>query len=117
MEKKFLKLWQFKKFKMTITAFFFFFALSLLILILKWQSFPPEVPLNYSLPWGEEQLTTSLQLLILPLSSSFTFVLNFFLASIFLEEEPWLCRILILTSTVFSFLSMLGLIKIVFLIT
>jgi len=117
MKEKFLKLWQFKKFKMAIRAFVVFFIVSLLIIILKWKKLPPEVPLFYSLPWGEEQLADPLQLLILPFSSLVAFTLNFFLASIFLEKEPWLCRILILTSTVFSFLSMLTLIKIIFLIT
>lgn len=117
MKEKILKLWQFKKFKMTIRAFLAFFTLSLLILILKWPSLPPEVPLYYSFPWGEEQIATPFELLILPLFSFLIFILNFFLASMFLEKEPWLTRILILTSTIFSFLSMLTLIKIIFLIT
>jgi len=117
MKEKFLRLWQFKKFKMAIRAFLLFFTLSLLIIILKWPSLPPEVPLFYSLPWGEEQLATPFELLLLPITSLVAFVLNFFFASIFLEKEPWLCRILILTSTIFSFLSMFTLIKIVFLIT
>lgn len=103
--------------KWALRIFFLFFLLSLLTLLLKWQRLPPEVPLYYSLPWGEEVLATPLDLLILPLSSLFVFILNFSLASFLLEKEPWLSRILILTSTIFSFLSMFTLIKIVFLIT
>lgn len=103
--------------KWALRIFLFFFTGSLLILLIKWRELPPEVPLYYSLPWGEEQLTTPFNLLILPLVSFFVFILNFFLASILLEKEPWLCRILILTATIFSFLSTLALIKIIFLIT
>jgi len=117
MREKILQLWRVEKFKIATRVFLVFFTLSLLILILKWQNLPLEVPLYYSLPWGEAQLATPFDLLILPLVSFFVFILNFFLASILLEKEPWLCRILILTSTIFSFLSMFTLVKIIFLIT
>lgn len=118
MKEKISKLLKVEKFKMATRACLFFFTLSLLILILKWPNLPPELPLYYSLPWGEEQLVNPLGLLILPLSSFFIFILNFSLASLFLgKKEPWLTRILILTATIFSFLSTWALIKIIFLIT
>lgn len=117
MKEKVLKLLRVKQLKTAMRVFLFFFTLSLIMLIIKWQKLPPEIPLYYSLPWGEEQLTTPSGLLVLPLSSFFVFFLNFYLASIFLEKEPLLCRILILTGTVFSFLSTLTLIKIILLIT
>lgn len=117
MKKKILKLWRFEKFKIATRTFLLFFIVSILIIVFKWQKLPSEVPLYYSLPWGEEQLVTPLSLFILPLTSFFVFIFNFFLASIFLEKEPWLCRVLILTGIIFSFLSMFTLIKIIFLIT
>ena len=117
MKSKIKLLLRYRSSKWGLRIFLLFFTFSLGMLFLKWQNLPPEVPLYYSLPWGEEQLTTPFSLLILPLSSFFIFLLNFFLASIFLEKEPWLLRILILTATIFSFLSTLALIKIIFLIT
>lgn len=117
MKKRILKLWRVEKFKLAIRAFFASFFLSAFALVFRWQRLPPEVPLYYCLPWGEAQLATPLDLLILPLTSLFVFVFNFFLASVFLEKEPWLSRVLILTSTIFSFLAMFTLIKIIFLIT
>lgn len=117
MKEKISKFLKVKKIKIATRAFLALFTLSLLILTLKWKGLPPEVPLYYSLPWGERQLTTPFNLLILPLASFFVFVLNFFVASILLEKEPWLARILILAGAFFSFLSTLTLIKIIFLIT
>jgi len=116
-KEKIFKVWRFEKFKTAIRACVFFLIASVLTLIFKWPKLPPELPLYYSLPWGEEQLATPIQLLILPFISLSVFFLNFFLASILLEKAPWLCRILILISTIFAFLSMVTLIKIVFLIS
>lgn len=117
MKENILKIWKVKKFKLAVKTFLVFFISSLIIIILKFPSLPPEVPLYYSLPWGEEQLTSPLNLTILPLSSLFAFLINFYLAGVFFEEEPWLSRLLILTGTAFSFLSLFTLIKIIFLIT
>lgn len=117
MKEKILRLWQFEKFKIVTRIFLLFFALSTLVLIFKWPQLPPEVPLYYSLPWGEEQLTSPYALLILPLSCLLVFLLNSFLTSLLLEKEPWLCRILLFTGVIFSFLSTVALIKIIFLIT
>lgn len=90
--------------------------ISFLVLILKWSNLPPEVPFFYSLPWGERQLTSPASLLILPLAMILVFVLNLSLAGLFLEKEFWLCRILMLSTSLFFFLAMFTLLKIIFLI-
>lgn len=43
---------------------------------LKWKDLPPQVPLFYSLPRGEEQLAYPFVLLLLPGSSAVLFVLH-----------------------------------------
>lgn len=42
-------------------------VIGFLIIVLSWSRLPPEVPLFYSLPWGENQLADQIWLLVLPL--------------------------------------------------
>ena len=43
----------------------FWFA-QVLTLLSSWRYLPPQLPLFYSRPWGEEQLTSPVEMLILP---------------------------------------------------
>lgn len=54
-------------------------ALSLfltLIILVFFKNLPPKLPLFYSLPWGERQLATHLQLLIIPALMSIISLIN-----------------------------------------
>jgi len=80
-----------------------------------WRKFPPEVPLFYSRPWGEEILTSSLSLLFLPLMIVLVSLLNLFLV-LLLQQNRLLVVILTTTSVLFAFLVFWTLIRIIELI-
>lgn len=88
-------------------GFFVFFA----------DRLPPEVPLFYSQPWGQEQLALSWQLVILPFSALLFFIFNMLLASKLYSQHLLLAQILVWSSTVFFLLTTITLIKIIVLIT
>jgi hypothetical protein len=54
----------------------FIISLSLLLIVFKFRQLPPQVPLFYSLAWGEKQLASSLLLLLLPFFSLVVLLLN-----------------------------------------
>jgi hypothetical protein len=74
---------------------------------------PPEVPLFYSLPWGEDRLVTPIWLWALPAVSGIFLVIN--LAGSHLLNEIVLTRILSSTSFLISLLALVTLIKIILL--
>lgn len=93
---------------------FLFFSFSLFIFTLK--RLPPEIPLFYSLPWGEEQLAPSIALLLLPLGILLIAFLNSFLIMASLSKYFLAAKILIWITVCLIFLTGINLIKIVFLI-
>lgn len=92
---------------------FFTFA----FLVFTWKRLPPELPLFYSLPWGEEQLGKPSFLLILPIGSLLMGMVNFSLAVFSFERQPMLAKILVWATSLLTFLASLTLIKIILLIT
>jgi len=98
--------------------------LSLLIIVFSFSFFifnfsklPPEVPLFYSRPWGEEQLALNWQLAILPALSLIIFLVDLILAAKLYSQESLLAQILVWSSTIFSLLTTITLVKIITLIT
>jgi len=73
---------------------------------------PPQVPLFYSRPWGERQLVSPLTLLFLPSLSLAVLIINI-LISRFLMAYPFLINALFWGGALFSFLSLIDLIKII----
>lgn len=83
--------------------------------LLFWQNLPPQVPLFYSRPWGEEQLGQP-HLLALPLLLGIVFLgLNSFLSYI-VPENSFLKRVLILGGLMSCLLASIALIRIVLLV-
>lgn len=91
--------------------------ISLLVLVVAWRFLPPEVPLFYSLPYGQSELAGRLFLWLLPAASLLIFFLNFQLAIKFFSEEKLLAQIALLTTSIVSLFSSVTLIKIIFLAT
>lgn len=89
---------------------------SLLALFIFWRKLPPQIPLYYSSPWGEEQLAQTFFILILPLSSLAFGLVNLFLAVFFFDKQPLASKILSLAAVVYVLLSSLALVKIIFLV-
>lgn len=90
---------------------------SLILLLLKWRDLPSEVPLFYSLPWGEEQIGQSSFLFFLPLSSLILGVINFPLALFSFDRHPLASKILVWITTSLTLLTTITLVKIIFLVT
>jgi len=89
----------------------------ILLILFFWQKLPPEIPLFYSRPWGKEQLTTPFGLFILP-SLSLTIILIHSAFIYFIpKEEKFISKILDVSTTVFNFLCLVTLTKIILLIT
>ena len=87
-----------------------------IVLLLKVQTLPLQVPLFYSLPWGEQQLTKASMLWILPLSSFLCFMLNIHLGMLFWAKERLLSIILAWSNVLITVIASLALIKIILLI-
>ena len=94
----------------------FFIAGQIGLLAWKFIQLPPQVPLYYSLPWGQSQLTNASYLFLLPtISIVILFIDNLFAVSFF-KNQPLLSRFSIITSLLASFFSLYTLINIIFLI-
>lgn len=76
-----------------------------------WRFLPTKLALFYSRPWGEEQLTTPMGLLIVPFLSLAILIINLLLASLAKEENNLAKKVLIITSTIFNFLGLVTIIQ------
>ena len=91
--------------------------LSIILLVFMCQRLPPEVPLWYSRPWGENQLAHPLWLFLLPLGSVFWFMVSLLCSVYLTKDHLTFTQILFLSTVVTSMLSCITLVQIVFLIT
>lgn len=83
----------------------------------KWQSLPPEIPLFYSRPWGEDQLTERLFIFLLPGLSLVILVFNSLLIKLLLKKNlRFFADIGRLSSLASSILCLISLLKIIFLV-
>lgn len=76
---------------------------------------PMEIPLYYSLPWGQAQIAPTPFLLILPAGSLVFLLINFILTKIF-KDSPLLSLTFVWTSAAFSFLAFITLTRIILLV-
>jgi len=91
----------------------FFWVAQFLVIILAWSRLPPQLPLFYSRPWGEDQLTTSAGLLLLPVLSFLVFFINFIFFVFVPKEEKLMRQILTASAAVFSLLCLVTLLQII----
>lgn len=96
-------------------VFFTFLLLGtdLIVLALVWQKLPPELPLFYSRPWGEQQLIRKDWFFILPLSCLIFNIANVRLASLLFKKELLLSQLLVWSSTIICLLTSITLFKII----
>lgn len=94
-----------------------FIITQIVFLFWKFNLLPPQVPLYYSLPWGESQLTQASLLFLLPTISLILLLINHLFAISLTKISLLLSRLLLSISLVFSFLSLIALFHIVYLIT
>lgn len=74
----------------------------------KYGDLPPQIPLFYSRPWGEEQLAGSLNIFLLPIFSLVFLLINNLLAVFFLKSISLLSRLLVILSLIFSIFSLVA---------
>lgn len=89
----------------------------LIFLLIKFNDLPKQVPLYYSLPWGEGQLAAAASLFLLPTFSIMVLLLNNLIATFFLKTIPLFSHLLIIFSLIFSFLASISLVRIISLIS
>lgn len=90
--------------------------LGLLLILLFLKRLPPQVPLYYSLPWGDEQLASPLLFFLLPLGCLLFGFLNLFLAIISFGSHPLAARILVWFNVIFTLLATFTLFRIIMLV-
>ena len=86
------------------------------LLALYWKYLPPEVPLFYSRPWGEDQLVSPYFLWMIPLLNLVSGVGLGFAASNLGSEDKVLPAIILVSSMIVQLILTLGLIRIVMLV-
>ncbi len=92
---------------------FSFIILQLVFIIFKFNDLPQQIPLYYSLPWGEGQLASAASIFILPTFCIIILLFNNLIATGFLKTIPLFSRLLTLFSLIFSFFSLISVIKII----
>jgi len=95
----------------------FLLIVQLAILAFFWRKLPPQVPLFYSRSWGKEQLVSPIALLVLPAASLMITLANLATVSLMPGEERLASQLLVIFATVFNFLCLVTLFKIVILVT
>jgi hypothetical protein len=89
----------------------------LAFILLKFDSLPKQVPLYYSLPWGAQRLAPTSSLFLLPSFSIVFSLINNLLAAFTLHSIQIVSRLLVIFSLIYSVLSLITLIHIVYLIS
>lgn len=89
----------------------------ILIIISVWRFLPPEIPLFYSRPWGEDQLTNYYGIITLPVICLIVFFTNSVIAKLAIKEENLIKQMLAVASLIFIFLILISLIQIIRLAT
>ena len=99
-----------------ITIFCFLCILGQTSLILTaTEKLPPQIPLFYSKPWGEQMLAPSFFIWILPITTLTLFVINFLISK--LLQNLFLIRSLFITSAVIAIFVLYNTTKIISLLT
>ena len=82
------------------------------LIIFFYPKLPPQIPLFFSRPWGEQQLIQPILIIILPIFSLVFLIINSLIASMFLEKEKFLSQILAFGSVLFATFNTIALVKI-----
>jgi len=103
--------------KLALRIGFLSLGLSFLILALIWIKLPPRVPLLYSEPYGESQLISVWGLWLLPLTSLVVELVSIRGAGAVIEEDKLLAQILTFVGSIVAVMGLIGVIRIVLLVT
>lgn len=84
-----------------------------LIIILLFKYLPPKLPLFYSLSWGDQQLATHQQFLIIPASLALIALLNFSISLQLHASQIFFKKILLISPIIMSLILVITFIKII----
>ena len=101
----------------SIIVAFLSIIISVIYLFFMTGHLPSEVPLYYSLPWGQERLAQTLWLLLIPGISFIFFIINIIIVLFSYKTEPVLSRLFAVTVGFVSFLGAYTVIRIILLVT
>lgn len=90
---------------------------SLLCITWRWTRLPPSVPLWYSRPWGTDQLASPIWLFLLPLGALVIYFINLAISMYVTAQYLIFTQMLFLSSLLVNILSLVTLVKILFLVT
>ena len=93
-----------------------FIIFQIITIVFYIDNLPPQLPLFYSLPWGQDQLVSPKYLYLLPLTSLLVLLGDVFFI-LFLAKQKLLSLVLLISSLSFCFFSTFTLIKIINLIS
>ncbi len=91
--------------------------LCLVLLVILWHKLPGQIPLFYSLPWGEEQLSDPLNLFFLLFAGAFMYTLNTLVSALLRPKWPFFASILLCGGMLATILAIYTVTRIVLLIT
>jgi len=88
--------------------------LSLIIIGLNWQLLPPQIPIFYSRPWGEDQLGPKTAILLFPATSLGISLVNYLLAKVFTKRQNlFMAETSLIFSLLISALNLINLYQII----
>lgn len=79
-----------------------FILVDFIVIALKFAGLPSQIPLYYSLPWGNNQLGSSSQILILPIISNLILLTNLSVSWYLHDSQLILKRLLSITTLILS---------------
>lgn len=88
-------------------------AISIAILVASWTQLPPEVPLLYNNPWGQEQLVAPIWLWTLPTLSILINIIVYIISKKNEDSDPVLMGMALATAIMFQVILNLGLWRII----
>lgn len=86
-------------------------VLSLIYIIIYYNSLPPFIPLFNQMPWGEERITKTIWIFLLPFIGFCIFAANLFYSRYIYRKTPLLARLSIMTSFLIAVLILIFIIR------
>jgi hypothetical protein len=110
------KFWQITLHSRLLRLSLVLFIAQIVLIIWFYNQLPPEIPLFFSRPWGEQWLTSSSLIIILPLFSLVTLLLNYSLAIFYHQKKLLLSQLLVVFAFIISLFSTVSVLKIISLV-
>lgn len=101
-------------FKNYLLGSFILAVITIVFIVFFQGKLPPEVPLFYGAAEGEAQIASSWMLIIPPIFSVFTILINFILAA--LVGDEFIKKVLVISALIVTLFSVVTTLKIVFLV-